>query len=105
MASITITNSLLGGLRGHLAGMFAYGRYMVGGSWYRAEMNSSAVQANGAVHATFYIQPQAGAAVPATKFQLCAADGTVLAERTETVAFNERVEKILVRFKFGVSVV
>ncbi|MBQ8088477.1 MAG: hypothetical protein IJ234_08665 [Clostridia bacterium] len=104
MATTTIHGTMLNELRTHLAKTIAYGRYQVGGVWYRAEINSSEVQANGAVHATFYIEQRDSAASPATQFQLCNAAGAVLAERTETIAFAQYVNKILVRFKFGISV-
>lgn len=103
MAATTITNNLLNGLRSRTAEMAGYGRYKIGNAWYRAALNSAAVQANGAVHVTFYIERQAGNA-PATQFQVCAENGAVLAERTEEISFADEVEKIEIRFKFGISV-
>jgi len=103
MATTTITAALLNGLRNRIVDMVSYGRYKIGGAWYRANLNSSQVQTNGAVHVTFYIERQSGN-TPATEFQLCDANGTVLVDRSEEVSFTQFVDKILIRFKLGVSV-
>jgi len=99
----TITNTMLNGLRQHIVDMASYGRYKIGGTWYRAEIETKAVQQNGAVHVTFFIRDQAGG-TPASQFQLLNADNQLLAERAENVAFAEYMDAILYRFKFGVSV-
>lgn len=103
MATTTITAALLNGLRNRIVDMVSYGRYKIGGAWYRANLNSSQVQTNGAVHVTFYIERQSGN-TPATEFQLCDANGAVLVDRSEEVSFAQFVDKILIRFKLGVSV-
>ena len=100
----TITSTMLGGLRQCIVDMVSYGRYKIGSTWYRAEINSKAVQLNGAVHVTFYIQNQGGGSTPASQFQLLDANNNLLAERTEDVAFVQYMDRILYRFKFGVSV-
>ena len=99
-----ITNDLLNGLRAHLVDMVAYARYRIGDTWYRSEINSKEVRANGAVHVTFYIRRADGSSSPANQFQICNASGAVLAERTEDVAFVQYMEKMLYRFKFGISI-
>lgn len=102
--STTISNVLLNSLRTYAKNMIAYARYMVGGTWYRSELNSAEVAENGAVQVTFYIEPKSGISIPATRFQLCNASGTVLVSRTETVSFTEYVDKILIRFKVGIII-
>jgi len=104
MAQTVITDALLNGLRSHLASMAAYGRYKIAGTWYQAELNSHEVMSNGSVHVTFYIESQGSLSNPATNFQVCMSNGTVLAEREESIAFVEYVDRILIRFKFGISV-
>ena len=104
MATTTITATLLNGLRTHLVDMVSYGRYMIGGTWYNAKLHSAGVQTNGAVHVTFYIERQGGTSDPATRFQLMSSDGNVLVDRVEDVSFTQFVDKILIRFKLGVSV-
>lgn len=99
-----ITENMLNGLRTHLVDMISYARYKIGDNWYRAEINSKEVRSNGSVHVTFYIQRADGTSSPATQFQICDADGAVLAEQAEEVAFVQYMEKILYRFKFGISV-
>lgn len=101
---ITITNALLDGLRGHIVSMVSYGMYRTGGAWYRAEINSAEVRENGAVHVTFYIERKSSQASTATEFQLRNAAGAVLAERAETITFIDGMDRVLVRFKFGISV-
>lgn len=100
----TITSIMLNGLRQHIVETVSYGRYLIGSTWYRAEINSKAVQLNGAVHVTFYIQNQGGGSTPASKFQLLDENNNLLAERTENVAFVQYMDEILYRFKFGVSI-
>ena len=104
MAAITIGEALLTGERQHMIDMTASGRYMIGGTWYGAKINSAAIQQNGAVHITFYAKSQDAALTPATKFQLLNAAGAVLAERQETIPFTSGLEAILIRFKLGLSV-
>lgn len=104
MAAITIGEALLTGERQHMIDMTASGRYMIGGTWYSAKINSAAIQQNGAVHITFYAKSQDTALTPATKFQLLNASGAVLAERQETIPFTSGLEAILIRFKLGLSV-
>lgn len=101
--AITITSTLLNGLRTYITDMAAYGRYMIDGTWHRAELNSASVQANGAVHITYYIERQSGN-LPATKFQVLDSQDQVLAERTEDVYFQQYMDRVLIRFKLGVSV-
>lgn len=102
--AMNITSNLLNGLRTHLVDMISYARYRIGNTWYRSEINSKEVRANGSVHATFYIQRAQGTSAPAQQFQICDAQGNVLAEQTEDVPFMDEIEKILYRFKFGISV-
>lgn len=102
MAATTITSNMLGGLRNHVVDMVAYARYKVGSTWYRAEIDSKAVQGNGAVHVAFYLH-NPGGTTPASQFQLYNASGQLLSERTENVAFLQEMD-VLYRFKFGVSI-
>ena len=102
--AITIGEALLTGERQHMIDMTASGRYMIGGTWYGAEINSAAIQQNGAVHITFYARGQDTALTPATRFQLLNTAGDVLAEREETISFTSGLEEILIRFKLGLSV-
>ncbi|MBQ9252235.1 MAG: hypothetical protein IJ188_06345 [Clostridia bacterium] len=103
MATTTITSTLLTGLRNRIVEMAGYGRYRIGNTWYRAELNGAAVQGNGAIHITFYIDRQDGNN-PATEFQICASNGSVLVDRVEEISFAQTVDRILIRFKLGVSV-
>lgn len=102
--AITITSAMLNKLRQHIADICAYGRYKVGNTWYRADISSASVQSNGAVHVMFYISQPSGTTGSATGFQLCDANGNLLAERAETVPFSQYTQEINIRFKFGVSV-
>lgn len=100
----TITSAMLDGLRRHIGTMVSYARYRIGTTWYRAEINSREVRENNSIHITFYIPIPESIDVPANRFQLCDANGNVLAERTEDVPFALHMDTILYRFKFGVSV-
>lgn len=99
-----ITDALMNGLRMHLKDRIAYGRYRIDGKWQRAELNSAEVRDNGSVHVSFYVRRADGSSSPADCFQLCAADGTVLAEKVENIAFAQYMDAILYRFRFGVNV-
>lgn len=101
---ITITGTLLDGLRSHIVSMISHGMYRIGNTWYRAEINSAEVRENGAVHVTFYIERKSSQAAAATAFQLRNAADAVLAERVETITFVEGMDRVLIRFKFGISV-
>ena len=103
MAATTITPAMLNGLREHVADMVAYARYRIGSTWYRAEIYSKGVQSNGAVHVAFYIQASSSVTTPANRFRLYDSNGTILAERSETVSFDVTVSRMLYRFKFGVT--
>ena len=104
MATI-ITDAMLARLRAHILDSIAYARYRIDGVWQRAEISSAEIKANGAVHLSFYIRRADGSASPADCFHLCAADGTVLAEKSENVAFAQYMEAILYRFRFGVTTI
>lgn len=104
MATVTIDENLLNGLRQRIVDMVSYGRYRIDGTWYRAEINSKSVQVNGAVHVTFYIEAQDSARTSATAFELRSASNALLASIEESVAFIQDAEQVLYRFKFGVSV-
>lgn len=101
----TITNAMLGSLRNHIVAIVAYGQYKISSTWYRAEIDTAEVRPNGSVRISFFVEPQDAAMTPASQFQLCAEDGTVLAERTEELAFTPNIsDAIMYRFKFGVRV-
>ena len=102
MATTTITNTMLSALRTRVSDLIAYAQYMVGTTWYHAELESNEIQANGAVHITFYVLSHGYA--QATKFRLCDSEGSVLVERVENVTFGTGMDKVMYRFKFGVSV-
>lgn len=104
MAQTTITSALLDEERQHIVDIASYARYRIGVTWYRAEINSKAVQSNGAVHVTFYIPTPSPITAPASAFQLCREDGAVLVEIVENVTFIQGMETVLYRFKIGVSV-
>lgn len=99
-----ITDAMLNRLRLQISKMFSYAQYKIDDTWYRAELNTADVRTNGAVHVSFYIRRAKGSESPATCFQLCAADGTVLAERSEEIAFAQYMDVILYRFRFGLNV-
>lgn len=102
--AMRIHAALLNGLRARLAELPAYAQYRVDGELQRAELVSSEVRENGSVHVSFYVERAEGSSSPAQEFMLCAADGTVLAEQADEVSFVEYIDRILYRFKFGVSV-
>ena len=104
MAATTINDSLLNGLRQHLAaGMAAYGQYKVGSLWHNAPIDQGEVKKNGSVCISFLIEAQDAVITPATQFRLCAENGDVLAEREEEVAFSETVKELLYRFRFEIT--
>jgi len=104
-AATTITNAMLSSLRGHIVSIAAYGQYKIADTWHRGKIETAEVRANGSVLVTFYVEPADAALTPATAFRLCAEDGTVLAEREETLAFTQnQADAIMYRFKFGVRV-
>lgn len=102
MASTTITDTLLTELKRQIFECVSYARYKIGSTWYRTEIESKEIRANGAVHVTFYLTPTSNLNTPASQFRLYDANGTLLAERTENVAFASSL-KVQYRFKFGVS--
>jgi len=104
MASTQINTAMLSGLRQHIVDMVSYAGYRIDGVWHRAEIDTKAVQGNGAVHVTFYVHRAEGSASPATAFRLMNADGQALAMREETIEFAQHMDAVLYRFKFGVSV-
>lgn len=104
MAATNINENLLNRLRQHIVDSVSYGRYRIGSTWYRAEINSKGIQSNGSVYITFYIRKPTGSSSPANRFRLMSSNSQILAERIEDVSFAENMETILYRFKFGVSV-
>ena len=100
--AVTITDSLLNGLRRHIADMTAYAEYKIGGSWTRAEINSKDVLETGAVNISFYVRRSGDDT--ATEFRLKDANGNVLADREETIAFITGIDALLYRFKFSVTI-
>lgn len=98
----TITSALLDALRQRIAALAAYGQYKTSDTWHRAEIETVEIRSNGAVHVSFYVEPADQSLTPATGFRLCAEDGTILAERTEELAFTENADAMTYRFKFGV---
>lgn len=99
-----ITNHLLNAVRQRIASVCDHGRYQENSAWYTANIYKAEIQDNGSVTVSFYVDRQ-DSADSASDFQLCDAEGNVLAEREETVAFSAGLNRILYRFRFGVAVV
>ena len=102
--AMTIGEAMLTGERQHIIDMTAYGRYLIGETWYNAAIDDAAIQAGGAVYISFYAAPQGADGMTITKLQLCNSSNAMLAEREETLTFTSAQERILIRFKFGLIV-
>ena len=98
-----IKNAMLQELRQKVADLCVYGRYKIGSTWHTTSIDSVEIQDNGAVHVGFYFYKASAADTSASQFQVCKADGTVLAERVEEVPFPDGYTPFA-RFKFGVSI-
>lgn len=102
MAATVINSNLLGGLRQKVVDMADHARYREGGAWQTSPIVSKTIRENGSIQIDFYIQKMTGYSV-AERFQILDANGNVLIERQESVAFTQYVNEILYRFKLSVS--
>ena len=105
MANMNITETYMNAIRTAAAAEVKDAQYRIGTKWIRAEIVEASVQLNGSVHISFYVkkddsQPNAG--VNALRVRNSA--GVALVTKTDSVPFSAGVDRLLYRFKIGITV-
>lgn len=105
MASMNITETYMNAIRTAAAAEVKDAQYRIGTKWIRAEIVEASVQLNGSVHISFYVQKDASqpnAGVNALRVRN--KSGVALVTKTDSVPFSAGVDRLLYRFKIGITV-
>lgn len=97
-----LTDEAIFSIRNHLKSIFAFARYKNGGTYYEADIFDAEVLLDGRVAVAFMINEEFPD-THITEVQLCGADGTILASKTENIVRSDMHEGIFYRFYFTVE--
>lgn len=98
-----LTNTALNSLRNHLKDSIAYARYKVGGSYYKAEIQTAELLADGRIAVTFIIDHTVAGNITVTEVQLCDHNGALWASKAESITRKDAQEGVLYRFRFTIT--
>lgn len=98
-----LTNNALNSLRNHLKDNIAYARYKVGSTYYRAEIQTAEILADGRIAVTFLIDHTVSGDITVTEVQLFGRDAALWASKAESITRKDAQEGILYRFRFTVT--
>lgn len=97
-----LTNEALQQLREFLKVKIAYAQYKVGGSYYRAEIASAELLADGRVTISLVIDHNPPGDITVSEVQLYDHSGRLWVRKTESIARKASQEGILYRFRFTI---
>lgn len=98
-----LTNDALGSLRNHLKNSIAYARYKVGSSYYKADIETAEILADGRIAVTFIIDHTVAGNITVTEVQLFDHNGVLWASKAESITRQDAQEGILYRFRFTIQ--
>ncbi len=98
-----LTNAALYSLRNHLKESIAYAQYKAGDKYYRTDIQTAEVLADGRIEITFIIDHTVPGNITVTETQLYDHNGHLWARKAESIARAAEQEGILYRFRFSVA--
>lgn len=98
-----LTSAALNSIRKHLKESIAYAQYKVGGSYYKADIQTAEVLADGRIAITFIIDHTIAGNITVTEVQLYDHNGVLWASKAESITRAAVQEGILYRFRFTVA--
>ena len=98
-----LTNSALQSLRNHLKNSIAYAQYKVGNTYYKADIQTAEVLADGRIAITFIVDHTVAGNITVTEVQLYDHNGTLWASKAESITRKDAQEGILYRFRFTIK--
>lgn len=98
-----LTTNALNSLRNHLKNNIAYARYKVGSNYYKAEIQTAEVLADGRIAVTFVIDHTVTGNITVTEVQLFDHNGAMWASKAENITRKDAQEGILYRFRFTIQ--
>lgn len=98
-----LTSAALDSIRKHLAESIAYAQYKVGSSYYKADIQTAEVLADGRIAITFIIDHTITGNITVTEVQLYDHNGVLWASKAESITRAAVQEGILYRFRFTVA--
>jgi len=97
-----LTSNALNSLRNHLKTSIAYARYKVGSTYYKADIQTAEVLADGRIAITFIIDHTVAGNITVTEVQLFDHNGVMWASKAESITRKDAQEGILYRFRFTI---
>lgn len=98
-----LTSNALTSLRNHLKNSIAYARYKVGSSYYKADIETAEILADGRIAITFVIDHTIAGNITVTEVQLFDHNGVLWASKAENITRQDAQEGILYRFRFTIQ--
>lgn len=98
-----LSSAALTSMRNHLKNNIAYARYKVGSTYYKADIQTAEVLADGRIAITFVIDHSVAGNITVTEVQLFDHNGTLWASKTESITRKDVQEGILYRFRFTIQ--
>lgn len=97
----TLDNAWLTVNRGKIKQDIAYARYKVGNTWYRADINSVNILADGRIEATFLIDHTVVGNITVTGVELYNPNGVRIGSKTVSITRADATEGILYVCRFS----
>lgn len=97
----TLDNAYLAVKRTNIKQDISYARYKVGSTWYRAEIQSATVLADGRVEATFLIDHTIAGNITVTGIELYDRNGTRIGGKSVSITRADATEGILYVCRFS----
>lgn len=98
-----LTTNALNSLRNHLKNSIAYAKYKVGSTYYKAQIETAEVLADGRIAVTFIIDHTVAGNITVTEVQLYDHSGVLWASKAESITRKDAQEGILYRFRFTIQ--
>lgn len=98
-----LSSAALNSMRNHLKNNIAYAQYKVGSTYYKADIQTAEVLADGRIAITFIIDHSVAGNITVTEVQLFDHNGTLWASKTENITRKDVQEGILYRFRFTIQ--
>ena len=98
-----LTNTALTALKNCIKDNIAFAKYKVGSNYYTAEIRSAYIMADGRVAITFIIDHTVSGNITVTEVQLYDHNGSLWANKAESITRRDVQEGILYRFAFTIT--
>lgn len=98
-----LTTTALTALKNCIKNNIAYAQYKVNGTYYRADIRSASILDDGRVAITFLIDHTVPGNITVTEVQLYDHNGSLWANKSESISRRAVQEGILYRFAFTIT--